>query len=148
MQAVRARGVIAQPNRHAHPFPFHPPQGSLANNPDTCALIAFSIIANTKIYDSDAGTWTSGPRMGTARHSAAAVALTDGRVLVLGGEDELGNALSCTEIFDPADNSWSMGPDMGGARFCAAAVSLPHGKALVIGGHDGANSLASTLICP
>ena len=86
--------------------------------------------------------------MATARHSAAAVALTDGRVLVLGGEDELGNALSCTEIFNPADNSWSMGPDMGGARFCAAAVSLPNGKALVIGGHDGANSLPSTLICP
>lgn len=85
--------------------------------------------------------------MGMARHSAAAVSLSGGRVLVLGGEDELGNALSCSEIFDANDNTWSAGPDMGGPRFCAAAISLPHNKALVIGGHDGANSLASTLIC-
>jgi len=70
--------------------------------------------------------------------------LTDGRVLVIGGEvpPELAGraevAVKATEIFDPKTGRWSAGPVLDPAFFAATVTMLGNGKVLIFGGQDAA----------
>jgi Kelch motif len=73
----------------------------------------------------------------TARGKHAAVALPDGRVLVIGGsrDAETRERLASTELFDPRTGRFAPGPDLRSARYKlpAAAALLPDGRVLVAG---------------
>jgi len=67
-----------------------------------------------------------------ARHTA--VLLTDGRVLVVGGEDANGEPLDSTEIYDPSVREWSLSSTLLEPRSDHTSVVLHDGRVLIIGG--------------
>jgi Kelch motif len=77
-----------------------------------------------------------------ARDSHSSVALTDGRVLVIGGESppelagRVGVGVPTTEVFDPATGQWHAGPPLDPAFFAATVTMLSNGKVLIFGGQD------------
>jgi hypothetical protein len=75
-----------------------------------------------------------GPRLAAARALAAAVTLQDGKVLLAGGVDDLGNVLASAEIYDPVARTFTPTGAMGVPRVLHAAARLPDGKVLVSGG--------------
>ena len=65
------------------------------------------------------------------------MALTDGRVLVIGGEDPTRDDFSLfasTAVYDPASDAWSSGPEMSEPRSDHTATLMPDGTILIIGG--------------
>jgi endoglucanase len=92
------------------------------------------------------GSWSPLPSMATPRYAAAAATLSDGRVLVAGGQDGSGSATASAEIYNPTTNAWSAAAPMGSARVYAAAAPLPGDRVLVAGGDVGGATSASTEI--
>lgn len=76
-----------------------------------------------------------GPQRLRAGH--AALAHPSGRVLILGGLDEQGQALSSTEWWDPTRGRWEAGPELEFARQLLAATVLLDGRVLAVGGSTG-----------
>jgi len=74
---------------------------------------------------------TAGPPEGS-HASGAAITLSDGRVVVAGGES-LADA-QLVEIYDPASDSFTRGPDFPGGGFLSTPVLLADGRALFVGG--------------
>lgn len=70
--------------------------------------------------------------MQVARASHSAILLTDGRVLVLGGE----TASAATDLYDPSADRWSAGPVLQPAWAASTVTLLATGKGLVFGGED------------
>ncbi len=79
------------------------------------------------------GMWQRGPDLNQPRRSQAAVPLPDGRVLVLGGFDETGTALSSTETWDGVGPRWTDGPPLNVAKGTVRAHILKDGRVVVIG---------------
>ncbi len=63
-----------------------------------------------------------------------ATLLRDGRVLVTGGFDSYGNALSSAEIYDPSTGHFIDAGNMTSRRATHSATMLPNGKVLIAGG--------------
>ena len=63
-----------------------------------------------------------------------ATLLRDGRVLVTGGFDSYGNALSSAEIYDPSTGHFVDAGNMTSRRATHSATMLPNGKVLIAGG--------------
>ena len=83
--------------------------------------------------------------MSVARRGHTATRLSDGRVLIAGGENSSG-ALNESEIYDPATATFSAAANMGAARVDHSATLLPDGRVLIAGGRSGGASLATTEI--
>jgi hypothetical protein len=80
--------------------------------------------------------------MARARASAPAVLLRDGRVLVVGGGNEIDAA---AELWDPATDGWSPTAPLNKARADFALIRLADGRALVVGGrNEDGTSFSST----
>ena len=93
--------------------------------------------------NSGAGAWTAGANMPSARTNYKSVVLTDGRVLLLGGNTNQSTANSTPAIFDPAGNSgagtWAAAPaPLVAARVLSYStlVALADGTALLFGGNQ------------
>jgi hypothetical protein len=85
-----------------------------------------------QLYDPASGTWTATGKMITDRLRPLATLLSDGRVLVAGGQtpppDDWTKA---AEIYDPVTGSWTEIADMqSAARGFGIATQLPDGKVL------------------
>ena len=80
-----------------------------------------------------------------ARYLHTASLLSDGRVLVAGGQGQTGAALVQTEIYDPVAESWTNVVNLKTPRYLHTATLLSDGRVLVTGGYNGA-SLDSTEI--
>jgi len=91
-------------------------------------------LASTEIFDPATGNWTATGSLNTPRFDQVAVLLPNGKVLVAGGEGELGKALSSAELFDPNTGKWTATGAMADVREYATATLLPNGKVLVVGG--------------
>lgn len=91
---------------------------------------------SVEIYDPATGQAAIADRMSTPRWLHAAVALSNGAVLVTGGARApvMDRALRTAELFDPATGKVSLTEPMNGERWGAALVLLPDGRALVVGG--------------
>ena len=80
--------------------------------------------------------------------TATAVALKNGKVLVVGGENAFNaaGALDTAEIYDPATNAWAAVPGvMQSARaHNPVAIVLTSGKVLIAGGSDTTGHPVST----
>ncbi|MBA3560602.1 MAG: hypothetical protein H0W30_18630 [Gemmatimonadaceae bacterium] len=95
------------------------------------------VYASTEIFEPARGRFVAGPTLGTMRHKHDAVALADGRVLIMGGSDPRDRTRSATtEIYDPSSNAITAGPAMRLARykFRDTALRLRDGRILVGGG--------------
>src|SRR5262249_48172993 len=65
------------------------------------------VTPSTDIFDPSSDTFTPGPNMSSGREHAAAVALSNGTVLVAGGDSgDNDDALSTTDIYHPSTNNF------------------------------------------
>ncbi|CAK8998605.1 unnamed protein product [Durusdinium trenchii] len=94
------------------------------------------VLDSAERFDPRSGTWQELPRLTRERCAAAAVALHR-RLVVLGGCDEDGVALSSTESLDLTlgQPRWEVLPSMRRAR-CNFAAATSAGRILVAGGYD------------
>ena len=83
--------------------------------------------------------------MSVARRGHTATRLSDGRVLIAGGENSSG-ALNDSELYDPAAAAFAAGANMGAARADHSATLLSDGRVLIAGGRNSAGALATTEI--
>jgi hypothetical protein len=90
------------------------------------------------LYDPDADDWQVVSARYPARFGHTATLLSDGRVLVAGGEGARGNVGPVT-LFDPVAEEWRPGPAMAVPRRWHTSTLLPDGRVLVVGGYAEAD---------
>lgn len=64
------------------------------------------------------------------------VLLSDGRVLVAGGEIGIGRGPPHSFFFDAWTETWTSGPEMHVGRYYPSLLTLPDGRIVVMGGND------------
>src|SRR6202030_328882 len=80
----------------------------------------------------------------TARARHTATLLPNGKVLLAGGFDSSGDALTSAELYDPGSGTWTATGSLSTARYHHTATLLPNGKVLVAGGQGtSTNAIAS-----
>lgn len=89
---------------------------------------------DAEIYDPTSGTFALTGRLLRPRIHSTATLLTDGRVLVLGGEDS--GTMSSAELYDPATGVFTSAGDMNVPRAQHAATRLQDGRVLITGSID------------
>ena len=97
---------------------------------------------NIDIYDTGTNTWRPSIPMGGLRHHGSSILLPDGRVLILGGHDDMSEVkiTGYAQYVDPKnDFALTRGVDqMPEVRgYHAVAVLLPDGRVLLGGGNPG-----------
>ena len=108
----------------------------------TCAAVfslALGAAAFTTSSAAVAAGWASTGSLNTARYSHTATLLLDGRVLVAGGTDILGNRLASAELYNPATGQWTVTGNMSTPRAQFTATLLGTGEVLVAGGISAVN---------
>src|SRR5215212_10047095 len=91
----------------------------------------------------EAAPQTQSSTMTTARRGHTATRLSDGRVLIAGGENSSGT-LNQSELYDPSSSTFSAAASMGAERADHTATLLGDGRVLIAGGRNGAGALATT----
>lgn len=77
--------------------------------------------------------------------------LSDGRIVLAGGDQPLKGSTVTAQLYDPSTDSWSELLPMPEPRAAAAVVTLPDGSILIVGGHvasarpDGGSDLATVV---
>jgi hypothetical protein len=94
-----------------------------------------SVLSGAEIFDEATGAFSPAGRMAAARMGFTATTLTNGNVLVVGGQDNLGNVLDTAELYDPAGGKFiAVNNPMSDRRMFHTATLLLSGKVLVVGG--------------
>lgn len=102
-------------------------------------------------FDVSKQEWRPLPPLPFARQDHAAVALKDGRVLLVGGRSRQDPALKDTAFWEPGTQSFREGPPLREERSHPAALSLPDGSVLVLGSdfdHDRKRGTRAELLRP
>jgi hypothetical protein len=63
--------------------------------------------AGGELYDPAKGTWSAAANLVTPRFRHTATRLTDGRVLLAGGTNSVGEPLTAAELYDPVSGAWT-----------------------------------------
>jgi Kelch motif/Galactose oxidase, central domain len=93
-------------------------------------------LSSTETYDPTSGEFRPAAPMALPRASHAAVALSDGRILVVGGWTGR-RATATAEIYDPANGAWTAADSMTSPRVSCIARVLRDGRVLIVGGGNG-----------
>ncbi len=94
-------------------------------------------LAVAELYDPATNTWSSAGTMPAARYAAGAALLANGKVLVVGGANTAGDAITNVDLYDPATNTWSAAAPLPASRAAESVVLLGNGKVLAAGGLTG-----------
>lgn len=95
------------------------------------------VLTSAERFDPATSTFTAVGSMQHARAYHAAVPLSDGRVLCIGGEDTVRGPLTSIELFDPATGTFTPAGNLLDARTEVRAVLLGTGAVLLAGGRIG-----------
>jgi hypothetical protein len=76
--------------------------------------------------------------MSTARVGCTATLLSNGQVLLAGGDDSNSNVLASAELYNPATGIWTATGSMNTPHYGHAAILLTNGQVLVAGSQNGA----------
>jgi uncharacterized repeat protein (TIGR01451 family) len=74
-------------------------------------IVGGSFSTTTQIYDPQSDTWSLTDPMSVGRFAHTSTALTDGRVLVAGGENPLGVPIQTAEVFTEEQSGGGGGPN-------------------------------------
>jgi hypothetical protein len=89
-------------------------------------------VATVEAYDPVKKVFTALPSMVKARLDASAVQLSDGSVLIAGGDDA-----KLAEVFDVTARAWTSGGTMGSQRARLKLARMRDGRVITTGGEDG-----------
>ncbi len=106
-----------------------------APRPFTQSVRSFPVTKSTsqeKRPSSITVNWTIAASMIAARGEHTATLLSNGKILVAGGNGD--TSLSSCELYDPAANTWSTTGSLSTARAQHTATLLLNGKVLIVGG--------------
>jgi len=98
------------------------------------------------LFNLASGIWTAAAPLKTGRFQHADVMLSDGRVLVTGGQAPDASVVASAEIYDPASSTWTTVASMSQIRKGHRMALLPDGRVLAVGGYDGVVSLLTAEI--
>ncbi len=103
-------------------------------------------VGTGEVFDPATGAWSPVTPMPDALSEFTASLLPDGRVMVVGGVDNLGNAIARVGIYDPMADAWSATASLHEARSLHTATVLDDGRVLVVGGltNDDMEVMAAT----
>lgn len=93
-----------------------------------------------EIFDPVTETFSATSSLSQRRRGHKAIAFDDGRVLVIGGYDDvsIGSTTGIVEIYNPGSGTWSGAGTFDGAAVVRhTVVKLPDGTVLTIGGYNG-----------
>jgi Galactose oxidase, central domain/Kelch motif len=112
-------------------------------------LFAIGLVASTAVTAlAGSGGFNNTGSMNAARVDHTATLLTNGEVLIAGGNNNTDGYLASAELYNPATGKWTVTGSMTVARDGHEAVLLQNGQVLVAGGYNptaccGAPPLAS-----
>jgi hypothetical protein len=89
-----------------------------------------------EVYNPQTGTFTPAGTMSTPRMLQAAMLLSNGQVLVAGGQSSETEFLTSAELFNPATASLSPTGKMINVQTAASATTLDNGLVLIAGGRS------------
>ena len=107
------------------------------------SLVAAAALALVQPCGAAPFQWEETGSLDIARLSNTATLLSDGKVLVAGGQVAPFTQVASTELYDPATGTWAFSGDMTSARWGHTATLLPNGKVLVASGFNYPNLLVS-----
>jgi hypothetical protein len=102
-----------------------------------------TIWSSAELYDPATDSWSSAGTLTTARYDGQAVALADGRVLLVGGHDDFGDEafgpapIADAEVYDPGSGKWTGTASLPVGRLGATETPLADGTVLLAGGDTG-----------
>ena len=95
-----------------------------------------TLININNIYTQNYGNWTSVAQMNIGRVHSASIVLSNGKVLVTGGEiDSSVSVTNTCELYDYQTNTWSFVANMNSERFYHQLTLIDSNRVLAIGGY-------------
>jgi hypothetical protein len=110
-----------------------------ASNSPQVVMLSGSGASNTSPNFTVTGNMTTG------RYLQTATLLNTGKVLVAGGLNGFGTALSSTELYDPSNGTFALTGSMTSPRFRHTATLLNDGRVLIVGGESSGTGPPSPL---
>jgi Concanavalin A-like lectin/glucanases superfamily/Domain of unknown function (DUF1929)/Bacterial Ig domain/IPT/TIG domain/Kelch motif len=95
---------------------------------------------SAQLWNPSTGVFTAIPNNLTNMFCNSAVALSDGRILAIGGHADFGVGVPDADIYDPVTKLWSRMASMKHGRWYPTATVLPDGRVLAMSGSDTCES--------
>jgi hypothetical protein len=106
---------------------------------------ASSVVTRNLVSAAPSLVQSAGGNLNTERRGHTATLLTDGKVIVVGGENASGFVIAA-EVFDPSTGGFSISGNLSTPRADHTATRLSDGRVLIAGGRGELGPLSSTEI--
>ncbi len=98
-------------------------------------VLSWGRIGDPQLWDPSTGQFTGVP-VGTSVFCAGHVFLSDGRLLIAGGDISEDHGIAATTLFDFTTNAWTAAAPMARGRWYPTTTELEDGRVLVMAGRD------------